>query len=582
MLCHTCQSLFRGTLPRETQYDDTVLSLKGIHHTTASSFKESVEQECRICTTIWKQSLSRYSWPAILSSEITSDGFTTFYTRLDVAEHSGSIWFSIIGKDTDQPQNLLPSGWVSFFDLRPASSSDSSGNARRSLADTTGSLQSLNQVSRWLESAKEDFKDPSKRSSFHTTRLLKVEEKSTATIKLCVTRECQVEGPYATLSHCWGPSQPLKLLTSNLESMKQEIIIASLPRTFQHAIVDWLQEVGLMEDVYTNSICNIAASHSPDGHGGLFRKRNPHLAKALIIYPQWENVEDRQHLMVHDRDFWKERIDNAPLNKRGWVLQERLLTSRTVHFAHDQIMWENKQERACEIYPDGCNGILQEQDTSISPLLENWTPNPNHKPDSDISLSPPYLSWWNTLPALSGISKRIHQATHDDYLAGLWRRLLPAALLWEVRDPMVSTRPHPYQAPTWSWASIDAGIAGISQAQPLARRANKLLIKLLDCTVTTVDNSAFSAVTDAYLRLQGMLYPMTAAGQVYTWLENVPCAGAGLGLGGIALTSCQTFHPDTPFSTPTAVFCLPVQQETLNRDSVILTQCLVLVPTRVQ
>lgn len=36
------QSLFRGTLPRETQSNDTVLSLKGIHHTTASSFKESV------------------------------------------------------------------------------------------------------------------------------------------------------------------------------------------------------------------------------------------------------------------------------------------------------------------------------------------------------------------------------------------------------------------------------------------------------------------------------------------------------------------------------------------------------------
>lgn len=114
----------------------------------------------------------------------------------------------------------------------------------------------------------------------------------------------------ATLSHCWGPSQPLKLLTSNIESMRQEIPIASLPRTFQHAVIvashlgleylwidslciiqdstqDWLQELGLMEDVYTNSICNIAASHSSDGHGGLFRKRNPHLAKALILYPQW-------------------------------------------------------------------------------------------------------------------------------------------------------------------------------------------------------------------------------------------------------------------------------------------------------
>lgn len=249
--------------------------------------------------------------------------------------------------------------------------------------------------------------------------------------------------------------------------MRQEIPIASLPRTFQHAVIvashlgleylwidslciiqdstqDWLQELGLMEDVYTNSICNIAASHSSDGHGGLFRKRNPHLAKALILYPQWGNIKERRHLIIHECGFWKERIDNAPLNKRGWVLQERLLTSRTVHFAHDQIMWENKQERACEVYPDGCNGILQEKDKTKSSLLETWNSNPNHKFDSEIS--PPYLSWYrilelytrclltrssDTLPAISGISKRIHLATHDDYLAGLWRRAFPAALLWK-------------------------------------------------------------------------------------------------------------------------------------------------------
>lgn len=157
---------------------------------------------------------------------------------------------------------------------------------------------------------------------------------------------------------------------------------------------------------------------------------------------------------MHDCGFWKERIDNAPLNKRGWVLQERLLTSRTVHFAHDQIMWENKQERACEVYPDGCNGILQEKDKTKSSLLENWNSNPNHKFDSEIS--PPYLSWYrilelytrclltrssDTLPAISGISKRIHLATHDDYLAGLWRRAFPAALL------LGSPRPDGLHAP---------------------------------------------------------------------------------------------------------------------------------------
>jgi hypothetical protein len=43
-------------------------------------------------------------------------------------------------------------------------------------------------------------------------------------------------GRYATLSHCWGKSQPLKLTESTYDEFQKEITYMSLPKTFQDAV----------------------------------------------------------------------------------------------------------------------------------------------------------------------------------------------------------------------------------------------------------------------------------------------------------------------------------------------------------
>ena len=67
----------------------------------------------------------------------------------------------------------------------------------------------------------------------------------------------------------------------------------------------------------------------------------------------------------------------------------------------------------------------------------------------------------DTLPAISGIAKRLRDVFPEiNYLAGVWKsrdmRAQVAHLAWACVQPLL--RPKTYRAPSWSWASTDAGI----------------------------------------------------------------------------------------------------------------------------
>ena len=64
------------------------------------------------------------------------------------------------------------------------------------------------------------------------------------------------------------------------------------------------------------------------------------------------------------------------------------------------------------------------------------------------------------LNAIAGIAQVLSASLSDRYLAGLWHRMLPRALLWSV--PLGSdlmARPSQYCGPSWSWASVQGAIA---------------------------------------------------------------------------------------------------------------------------
>lgn len=60
-----------------------------------------------------------------------------------------------------------------------------------------------------------------------------------------------------------------------------------------------------------------------------------------------------QRCILIDVFYWDDIVNNAPVNVRAWVLQERLLAPRVLHFSKGQIAWECKEFEDSEGHPEG-------------------------------------------------------------------------------------------------------------------------------------------------------------------------------------------------------------------------------------
>ncbi|MCJ1381199.1 hypothetical protein MMC17_004308 [Xylographa soralifera] len=199
--------------------------------------------------------------------------------------------------------------------------------------------------------------------------------------------------PYATLSYRWGPpKRALRLLHSTFDDFRGgQQRISDLPRTFLDAIVmarqlfiqyfwidalcivqdsddDKAREIPQMRSIYSNAACNLAASTSDNPHGGLFRVRDTTAVAPGLIQAPSGALRDEMHHVV-DMSYRDRQILGGPLHKRGWVFQERLLSTRVLYFGQSQIFWECLSELKCEGFPHGMPQSFRST-KSLEPLWE--------------------------------------------------------------------------------------------------------------------------------------------------------------------------------------------------------------------
>src|SRR6266536_1272484 len=242
----------------------------------------------------------------------------------------------------------------------------------------------------WLNICNEGHSEcQSARSSlrWNPTRLLHIQDDLNS-IRLVDTGDISGTVDYVTLSHCWGSLPIFSLKSDNVTSLMTSIPISVLSKTFREALLftchlgfrflwidslciiqdsdsDWHRESHQMSQVYRNAILNIAATGASNGSEGLFHMRDFSKVPPLPIFTNWEgrwtmgsgpNMGNKYFLIEYD--FAAKDISDAPLNRRAWVLQERLLSSRTIHFSRRQIYWECWGNVFCESFPAGIIGDM--------------------------------------------------------------------------------------------------------------------------------------------------------------------------------------------------------------------------------
>jgi hypothetical protein len=338
-----------------------------------------------------------------------------------------------------------------------------------------------------------------------------------------------------TLSHCWGKAKILKLENETFEDFMKEIPFDQLSKTFREAITltrtmgiqyiwidslciiqnsteDWKEQSATMGEVYSNSFCNVAATGAIDGRGGCFVDRNPAFVRSLTLQlpdlgtrnarlkekpreasddsrpkTDWEflrsNIPDQGgEYTLLDVDLWRTEVEYSALCSRAWVLQERVLAPKTIHFGERQVFFECMQSQACEMFPDQIPTLLQQYGTfknSISIATHNLP-----SPFKDLEPSTQWTEYkhmWerivnayskcdltfgsDKLVAISGLARRFKACVQAEYVGGMWLTHFLEQLLWETEGPKEIRRPDKYQAPSWSWASVNGPVGGVIDKQ---------------------------------------------------------------------------------------------------------------------
>lgn len=396
---------------------------------------------------------------------------------------------------------------------------------------------------------------------FYPTRLLDIGSGGKDSIRLIVSADTHPQGGYVTLSHRWGDANFIKLTKQSHQDLKSGIALHDLPLTFQHAIEiarrlnkqfiwidslcifqdaddksDWLIEAALMDRVYTNGFLNISATAGRDNSCGLFATRDPEfeLTPAKIscpVSPAKDNAARRTHsFMMTEVDFFEREVTYTPLNRRAWVLQERLLAPRVLHFGPTQLLWECRRAIVCERFPKTIPEFMHRVSATKFKSLDITTRRPLKKRVSHMSQMPlgrnsdliVFNLWMEVAVtyahcqlsfgsdkavALSGIAKVMCDYFQDEYVAGLWRRNLEGQLLWfihgtEQSNGQPSNRPLPYRAPTWSWLSVD----GAMMAGKCLRDGLHFRVLDVDMKYSTPDTTGL--ILGGSLTVRGRLRPL--------------------------------------------------------------------------
>ncbi|KZM19431.1 hypothetical protein ST47_g9417 [Ascochyta rabiei] len=333
---------------------------------------------------------------------------------------------------------------------------------------------------------------------------------------------------------------------------------------------DWDHEAPTMRSIYANSVCNIAATDASDSTQGLIFKRDP-----IAILPSAFG-KDRSAFLSNETDLF-----DHPLYRRAWVMQELLLAPRTLHFSRAQVHWSCNTAKASEVYPsinfDWTAGQIDHHPARNFSVLHGSSQStilnarmletqfkamlgydqteiaqfPSNNAESRSVLYPradssvarvshygkvrsfgrhPFNQWAALVESYTKMNITMSSdrpiALHGvvtlltpylgQFIGGVWRTFLPMELLWETR--ITSWRPRTYQAPSWSWLSVEGPI---TYSRCFRHHPGQTFIATItDMHIEYDENNMIVATPPAWLRIRGKLAKAYWEGQGFRYIHK--------------------------------------------------------------
>ncbi|KAF2470971.1 uncharacterized protein BDR25DRAFT_354895 [Lindgomyces ingoldianus] len=313
---------------------------------------------------------------------------------------------------------------------------------------------------RWIEKCKRNHgncKDDS--NSWYPTRLLHFGSQDQK-VRLVVSKDHGPKGPYITLSHRWGPHMKLKLTSATMARLTRGVQLSSLSQVFRDSdeddLSDWEIESQSMYNVYACAFLNISATLSSEGNESLFCDRD--LVPTLPSKVRLGIDGIHQDYFIIDSNTWNDEIENAPLNNRGWVFQERFSARRVLQFGRQQLAWEGRELEASEMFPDGLPQASAASCLSKPRLYERLT---SLSQSSNETLNDNLAREWHAvdkLIAFEGVTRAVMASTGGRCVAGVWQNNIAYDLTWyrssEAKESFAISETS-LRAPSWSWVSVD-------------------------------------------------------------------------------------------------------------------------------
>ncbi|KAF2191936.1 hypothetical protein K469DRAFT_655137 [Zopfia rhizophila CBS 207.26] len=215
---------------------------------------------------------------------------------------------------------------------------------------------------------------------------------------------------------------------------------------------DRRRECSRMEDVFALAYCTLAATFAKDCSQGLFREDNK-----VSLGPK-----NGYSLCIRDvdEDFSRD-VEQAELNQRGWVFQERALSRRIIHFTATQTYWECGKMTSCESADQIHNAVSRDRNplnSSHFPICDSSGFQHDNSSAFEYTFTQ-YSKLSLTYPedrplAITGLETRLEDFYTTTSAHGILEKFFHKSLLWHRVEDDGLVRIEGFKdlsVPTWSW-----------------------------------------------------------------------------------------------------------------------------------